>query len=190
MKALINPFSNPHVTGWNKVASARHRATLSFLEADRSQLTGNVLDVGGDSPFGKMLEAQFGITLEHTDFDLDLNQLTGEWDNIFSFEVIEHLGSPLRHLQEMREHLTKSGAIWLSTPLVVNRLRPTHLFRDPHHVFEMDWSQLNFIINKSGLTIARKSLSRYLDTWKYFTGPRPIIRFFTDRCVLLKLTKK
>lgn len=190
MDKIIDTYSNPFVEGWNKVATERHKNTVNFLIADKDKILGNVLDVGGDSPFGQLLERTFGIKLFHTDFDLDSNDLAGMWDNIFSFEVIEHLGNPLNHLVEMKRHLNPGGIIWLSTPLVVSKLRPTHLFTDPFHVFEMDWRQISFLINKADLQVERKHICRYLANWKYFTGPRPLIRFFTDRCVLLKLSTK
>jgi SAM-dependent methyltransferase len=190
VRKAINPFSDPNITGWNAVATARIAATLEFLEANRPQIIGRVLDIGGDSPMSRAIASRFPVELVHTppDLDLDLHSLDGEWDQIFSFEVIEHLGSPLRHLLEMKAHLKPGGSIWLSTPLVVNRLRPTHAFRSKHHVFEMDWVQLDFLIEKANLRVTRYKICRYLPVWKYFTGIRPVIRFFTDRCILLQLS--
>ena len=189
MSEPINPFSDPNITGWNAVATARIAATLEFLEHDMPAIRGRILDIGGDSPMSRAIQERYPVELVHTpaDLDLDLGSLDGEWDQIFSFEVIEHLGSPLRHLLEMKAHLKPGGSIWLSTPLVVSKLRPTHAFRSKHHVFEMDWVQLSFLIEKAGLRVVRQHRCRYLPKWKYLIGLRPMVRFFTDRCILLRL---
>jgi SAM-dependent methyltransferase len=189
MTELINPFSDPNETGWNRVASARISATLGFLSRHAPKLSGRVLDIGGDSPMSREITSRFDVELTHTsqDCDLDFDDLPGSWDHIFSFEVIEHLGNPLRHLVQLRERLNPGGTIWLSTPLVTNRLRPTHWIRNKHHIFEMDRAQLFTLINRSGLTIDESTTCHYLPLYKNFLGVRTLIRFLTTRCILLKL---
>jgi SAM-dependent methyltransferase len=184
---VIDPKSDPLAKGWNQVATARIRATVDFLNCERERISGPILDIGGESPLGRALQAHYGCELINTNIDLDTDPLPGLWTNVFSFEVIEHLGNPLRHLMEIQRVLQPGGVLYLSTPLVVNRLRPTHWLRGQHHLFEMDWNQLAFLIERAGFEVERQATCRYLETWKHFTGVRPIIKFFTDRCVLLKL---
>lgn len=186
---MIDPKSNPLAIGWNEVATERIRRTLEFLDAQRGHLSDEVLDIGGESPLGQAIVERFRIRTVNTNQDLDVEWLTGRYRTVFSFEVIEHLGSPLRHLQNIFELLEDQGSLFLSTPLVVNRLRPTHLLRGKHHIFEMDRFQLDFLIQKAGFRIASEASCRYLPTWKYFIGLRPFIKYFTDRCILLRLEK-
>jgi SAM-dependent methyltransferase len=186
---MIDTKSDPLKSGWNEVATARIRATMDLLRRHRDTLPARVLDIGGDSPLGQAITQEFGTERVHTHHDLDVDELEGSWPCIFCFEVIEHLGSPLRLMQQIHDHLEEGGTAFISTPLVYNRLRPTHWLRGKHHIFEMDRFQLEFILEKAGFVVEEEVLCRYLDTWKYFTGLRPLIKFFTDRCVIWKLKK-
>ena len=192
MSELINTYSDPNEQGWNRVSSVRIAATLSFLEKHGRDIRGRVLDIGWDSPMSRAIEDKFPVDLVHTSMecDLDFDDLAGRWDHVFSFEVVEHLGNPLRHLVQLREHVNPGGTIWLSTPLVTSVLRPTHWIRNKHHMFEMDRRQLLTLVSKAGLEIVHQETCGYLPLWKSLLGVRTIIRTLTTSCILLQMRPK
>ena len=187
---MIEPKSDPFVGGWNGVATERVKSTLAFLEKHKDALNSPALDIGGKSPLGDQIADTYRLQLQNTTHDLDTDDLEGEWQTILCFEVLEHLGSPLRLLQQIKQHLGPNGTAFLSTPLVVSRFRPTHWLLGKHHVFEMDRRQIEFLLQKAGLVVEDEIHCRYLPLWKSFLGVRPIIKLFTDRCILLRLKAK
>jgi SAM-dependent methyltransferase len=189
LSELINTYSDPNEQGWNRVSTVRIAATLDFLKTHGRSIHGKVLDIGWDSPMSRAISDMFPVELVHTskDCDLDFDDLVGQWDHIFSFEVIEHLGNPLRHLAQLRDHLNPGGAIWLSTPLATSVLRPTQLVRNKHHLFEMDRRQLLTLIHKAGLEVVQQRTCGYLPWWKSLLGVRTIIRTLTTSCILLQM---
>jgi 2-polyprenyl-3-methyl-5-hydroxy-6-metoxy-1,4-benzoquinol methylase len=160
----------------------RQEATLRMLQSASPVLP--AIDMG-ESSFTQRLADALKIEIAHTNFDLDYGQIEGKWGTILSFEVVEHLGNPLHHLKNMKEALLPGGSIFLSTPLVA-RWRPDS-FRAGNHVFEFSRPQLEFLLHKAGLQTIQREEFLYRKTWQYFRGPRPLLRLFSDRCVLLQL---
>lgn len=181
----IDSFSDPFSETTN---SRRLERTLSFLHQEGVALP--ALDLGGESPLLEQIRRKLKIEVGSTDFDLDSCTLAGPLKTIFLFEVIEHLGSPLRILQEIHKALDDDGILFLSMPLVVSRFRPTGWLRDEHHIFEMDRRQFDFLIKNAGFEIERDNVARMQPLWRYFTGFRIFIRLFTDRNLLVKLRKR
>jgi hypothetical protein len=183
--STINSFSDPFSETTN---SRRLERTLQFLHDEGVAVPAR--DFGGESPLLEQIRQKLNIDVGSTDFDLDNCTLTGPLKTAFLFEVIEHLGSPLRILQEIHNALDDDGILYLSMPLVVSRFRPTGWLRDKHHIFEMDRKQFDFLIKKAGFEVERESVARMQSVWRYFTGFRIFIRLFTDRNLLVKLIKR
>ena len=181
----IDSYSDPFGETTN---SRRLERTIRFLQQEGVEEP--ALDLGGESPLLEQIRREFKIQVGSTDFDLDSCSLSGSFKTIFLFEVIEHLGSPLRILQEIHRVLDDNGMLYLSMPLVVSRFRPTGWLRDEHHVFEMDRHQFNFLIEKAGFRVEREDIARMQKLGRYFTGFRIFIRLFTDRNLLVKLRKR
>jgi SAM-dependent methyltransferase len=174
----IDPYDNPH----DKQNPLRQIATLAMMKS--TELSGPVLDIG-ESPFSRLLEQELEMPVTGTTHELDRGRIEGEWGTICCFEVLEHVGNPLRLLDQMKAALKAGGSIWLSTPLVA-RWRPDS-FRGNNHVFEFTRPQLDFLLQKAKLQVKQRREIRYKYWWQYLTGPRPFVRYFSDRCVILQL---
>jgi SAM-dependent methyltransferase len=183
--STINSYSDPFSETTNSRRLAR---TLTLLRHEGVEQP--ALDLGGESPLLDQIRQELSIEIGSTDFDLDSCSLSGQYKTIFLFEVIEHLGSPLRILQEIHSALDTDGILYLSMPLVVSRFRPTGWLRDEHHIFEMDRRQFDFLIKKAGFEIEQEDVARMQPLWRYFTGFRIFIRLFTDKNLLVKLRKQ
>lgn len=177
---MIDPMNNPD--HWQN--PKRQAATLELLKAASPR--GPVLDIG-ESPFSRVIEQEIGHTISSTKHDLDRGVIEGKWGTMLCFEVLEHLGNPLYLLDQMRAALEEDGRIWLSTPLIA-RWRPDS-FRASNHVFEFSWPQLEFLLHKAELEVVSRTVILYRPWWQYFRGPRPILRLFSDRCVILQLRR-
>ncbi len=176
---MIDPLHNP-----DHIANPLRKAYT--LEQIRRGLKGPVLDIG-KSGFSDEIRQELGLELSNTSHDLDIGEIEGTWGSILCFEVLEHLGNPLHLLLQMRGALAEEGFIWLSTPLIA-RWRPD-LFRAGNHVFEFTRPQLDFLLYRGGLKVAEEHVFRYKPISAYLKGPRPLVRLFSDRCILLKLEK-
>jgi len=181
----IDSYSDPFGETTN---IRRLERTIRFLHEEGASAP--ALDLGGESPLLERIRRELNLEVDSTDFDLDSCHLTGPFKTIFLFEVIEHLGSPLRILQEIHQALADDGILYLSMPLVVSRFRPTGWLRDEHHIFEMDRRQFDFLIEKAGFEVEREEIARMQALRRYFTGFRIFIRLFTDRNILVKLRKR
>jgi len=174
---MIDPLHNP-----DHLANPLRKAyTLEQLGRGLSE---PVLDIG-QSGFSTEIRNLLGIELANTRHDLDIGTIEGQWGSILCFEVLEHLGNPLHLLLEMRNALKPDGFIWLSTPLIA-RWRPDG-FRAGNHVFEFSRPQLEFLLHRGGLLIEEEHVFRYKPVTQYLRGIRPLVRLFSDRCILLKL---
>jgi SAM-dependent methyltransferase len=174
---MINPLDNPD----HKANPLRKAITLKHLSRG---LPAPVLDIG-QSGFSEEMRELLGVEIRNTRHDLDVGTIEGQWGSILCFEVLEHLGNPLHLLLQMRGALAPGGFIWLSTPLIA-RWRPDS-FRAGNHVFEFSRPQLEFLLHRGGLRIAEEYTFRYKPVAAYLRGLRPLVRLFSDRCILLKL---
>ena len=161
----------------------RWRKTLAFLNKDKT--VDSALDIGDRTPFTEKLELFFDCPFDNTKIDLDKEHLTGEYDIITAFEIIEHLFNPLHFLIEIRSVLKDVGTVYLSTP----KGKPYFLWSDDHF-HEMGYDRLNSLIDRAGFRIIRKDEIRIQPIPFYFTGIRPLLRLFFEKHLLLELTLK
>ena len=66
---------------------------------------GKALDIGTRNPITELLEQNFSTTIDSTNIDLDVEKLSGKYDTVFCFEVLEHLFNPLHLLLEVHNVL-------------------------------------------------------------------------------------
>ena len=166
-------YNSPHV-------QIRWRKTLIFLNKDKT--VKSALDIGDRTPFTEKLESFIDCTIDNTHIDLDEEPLTGEYDFITAFEIIEHLFNPLHLLMEIRSVLKEGGTLYLSTP----KGKPYFLWSDDHF-HEMGYERLYSLIHRAGFSIIRKDEIRIHPFLFYFTGIRPLLRLFFEKHLLLEL---
>jgi SAM-dependent methyltransferase len=142
------------------------------------------LDIGARNPLTEVLENHFSIQIDNTDVDLDVGRITGSYDAIFCFEVLEHLFNPLHFLLEAHKSLTADGRLYLSTP----KGKP-HFLWFKHHFHEFHQRELIHIIERAGFKIARMEYKRIYPVWRGFLGFRPFLRLCMERKCLLELKK-
>ena len=155
----------------------RYNRTLKFFKKHISSEE-NILDLGIDNPFSKILREN-GYAVENTkgeDLDEDLTSLTNSNANVVSaLEILEHLLSPYILLKAI-----KAESLIASVPLKLwfsNAYRSTTDPRDRHyHEFE-EW-QFNWLLEKTGWKIISKE--KWTNPSKKI-GFRPILRNFYPR---------
>jgi SAM-dependent methyltransferase len=172
---------DPFATSCDRNIVQRHSRTIEFIG---TRQLGRVLDLGERNPLTARIEDRYGILIENTSGDLDDLALTGTFDTVLCFEVIEHLMNPLRILQQVHRVLEPSGSFFLSTP----KHKP-HFLWDKHHFTEFDWKRLSALIARAGFQVMRKDEFRTMPMWWYFTGIRPLIRMFNNKVFVLELRK-
>jgi len=144
---------------------------------------GRVLDLGDRTRLTELLEKKWKCQITNSNGDLDIIKLSGEYDVVTSFEVIEHLFNPLYNLLQVRKVLKPGGRLFLTTPLG----KPYFLW-SPQHFHEMHWERLASLLGRADYQIQQKNVFRLHPWWFYFTGLRPFLRLFFDRRVFLELT--
>ncbi|MGE0771746.1 MAG: methyltransferase domain-containing protein [Cyclobacteriaceae bacterium] len=170
----------------NKVLQRRYQKTLSFL-LQSANPPAQVLDIGTDNPFSKILRAH-GFTVFNTSgADLDLNpdeisQFNADFTT--AFEVFEHLLNPLEVLRQV-----PSNRLFASVPLSLWFTTAYRSQTDPwdrhFHEFE-DW-QFDWLLEKAGWQIVRRE--KWTSPVKQI-GLRPLLRLFFDRYYIVEALRR
>ena len=160
-----------------KFPHKRYKLTLQFLK-ENIPAKSNILDLGVENPFTKIM-VEHGYQVLNTkgeDLDLDVsNIVNSNADVVTAFEIFEHLLSPFTVLQAI-----KSNKFVASIPLKLwfaSAYRSKTDERDRHyHEFE-DW-QFDWLLEKAGWSI--KARKKWTNPTKEI-GIRPILRWFAPR---------
>lgn len=163
----------------NLYNSRRYAFTLRFLQ----NLSGSVLDCGEPNILKEMIENKFSLKISSTgESDLDVSRISGKYDIVLAFEIIEHLMNPLWFLMQARESLNPDGVVYLSTPIN----KPKFLWRHDHF-HEFDEYRLTSLVDKAGFIVHRKQRAQFYSK----VGIRPLIRLaFRTGTMFLELRSK
>ena len=155
-------FKRPSL--WDRQTKIRAKKTKDFI----GDISGTVLGVGAGE-----LEKWIYPELDYTLCDLDCEfDAKGKYDNIFCFEVLEHLFNPLFCLENIKKHLRSNGKIFISIPK-----RMPHFLCGKNHFHEFDKHRFRYMIEYAGLKIIKQDVFNSRYDWSfYFTGIRPILR--------------
>ncbi len=145
---------------------------------------GKVLDIGEENTKGKLLKKYYNIKkMENTNGDLDVIKLSGlYYDEIFCFEVLEHLFNPLHLLLQIKKVMGINSILYLSVP----KHRP-YFLKSSYHYNEFYKVDLINLIKRAGLTIVKFKTIRRRKFWKHFLGVRLFLRLFFDRTYFLRV---
>lgn len=183
---------------WSRLYAARNSVTRQFpsiwgipvVKKEMSRLAvhardgASVLDVGaGDRRFEHKMRVQ-NATIRYRSFDIDrathhdyyaIDDIEGQYDLIFAFEVIEHMtpAEGLRMVMNLREHLAPGGTLLLGTP---NLYHPHRYFGDLTHVTPYKYEELGALLVLGGYRVQgiyrvfndsflRRALRLYLGVW-------------------------
>lgn len=163
----------------------RFDITLDFLKK-HIQTNENILDLGVDNPFSKIMK-QEGYKVENThgeDLDVDFSTLLNSKAKVVTaFEIFEHLLNPFSVLQNIQ-----TNKILISVPLRLwfakSYQSKTDSWDRHYHEFE-DW-QLDWLLEKTGWVI--KDRVKFTHPVKKI-GIRPLLRRFTPRYYLVYAEK-
>jgi len=118
------------------------------------------------------------------------------FDRIFCIEVLEHLNSPLKALNEIRRVLNKNGVIIVTVPNLTEIRRIISIIRNPYwvHCIKTDHKQgwdaiaFNLLAHQAGLKIVHID---WLDVYK--RGKRkkldPLLKYILPRSLFYKHMK-
>lgn len=142
------------------------------------------LDIGEENPLGQLLGAD-----DYTE-SLDLNwpwPWGKKYNTITCFEVLEHIQNPLLLLVIIREHLSKNGKLYLTTPVL------WFIGKGKYHFTEYSRDDLLELVEMSGMKVTGfERIRGYTWCWRYF-GIRPIIRLIRDvlfgQCFFMTIEK-
>lgn len=157
----------------NKRTFRRWHKTLNFVH--KRVIGSRVLDIGGENIFGYKMAVKLGLDYYTTHGDL--NETTwhtdGEYpyDNIFCFEVIEHLMNPALFLSRLCNYCDDKTLMFITYPT-----NPFWLWGD-RHFNEYTKNRFYTMITECGYRIIYHEWNRaFRDWWTPFTGIRPMIR--------------
>ena len=159
----------------------RWQKTLAFLK--KNEDIKSALEIGDRSPLTESLESFYKCNFDSTYIDLDTGHLSGKYDLIMAFEIIEHLFNPLHLLLEVRKILNEDGILYLSTPLG----KPYFLWSNDHF-HEIGFTRLKSLLDRAGFRIICMEKIRIQPLAFYFTGIRPMLRFIFEKHILLRLS--
>ncbi len=158
----------------------RWEKTITFIKVVPAASRG--LDIGERSSLTAQLESFLNCPFDSTAVDLDVDPLTGRYDVVTCFEIIEHLFNPLHLLLQIREIMAPAGRLYLSTPS-----RKPHFLWSPSHFHEMSFHSIKALFDRAGFTILRQQKITIFPWWFYFKGVRPLLRAFYERTWLFEL---
>ena len=168
--------SNPrHIERWKQ--------TIKWLSI--FTIKEKCIDLGDRTQMDELIESEFGVTVKNTSHDLDYPyNYKSKYHNVFMFEIIEHLVSPLICLESIKKHLHRDGIIFISTPI----FRPKWMRNKKLHFHEFNFSELELLFEKAGFGILDKKIINPTKFRYAFTGFRPFLRWLgVDRNILLAI---
>jgi len=140
------------------------------------KLQGDCIDIGKINPKVEYLKYYNpGTKIEQIiTEDLNFDMLTGHYDNILLFEVLEHLQNPLWCMYQLKQILKPQGSIW-----ILMYARPRFMW-NPEHYFEIPKKHLQkWILEPLDLQIERhKKVYPSHSLFYYFTGFKHFMRLF------------
>ena len=168
----LNPKAEP---AYGPVETQRMRHTLAFLQGGAP---GPLLDIGPANDFGRELGEKLGVSVAHTEGDLDFDGWRpvppppdGGYPTVLCFEVIEHLMNPLFFLTRLRAFTGPGTRLYVTYPL-----RPRPFWSDIHW-HEIDRRRFRFLVEQAGWRIERyRQVSLWREWSFYLTGLRPFLR--------------
>jgi len=166
----------------------RYKLTFQFLK-EHIPNSLNILDLGIENPFTKIMKDQ-GYIVENTKGeDLDIETkiiLNSNAEVVTAFEIFEHLLSPFTVLQNIKADKLVASVplkLWFSSAY----RSKTDKWDRHYHEFE-DW-QFDWLLEKAGWKIMARQ--KWTNPTKKI-GIRPILRWFTPRYYIVyaeRLTK-
>ncbi|MBM3162840.1 MAG: class I SAM-dependent methyltransferase [Chlorobi bacterium] len=163
----------------------RWRKTMRFIEGSPPSVAevSSALDLGDRTPLCDDLERHFGCPFASTGCDLDVDTLSGSYDVVTAFEVLEHLYNPLHALLEVRKALAGPHArLFVSVPAA----KPAML-KSPDHFHEMSPSELDSLFARAGFSVIRSGRFRIRHWPFYLTGFKPFLRAFYEKVLIYEL---
>ena len=174
-----------HIKQWDMTIEWLH----SFDTDTHYKIYGMCLDCGNPSEMTNKIVREFCVGVVNTKHDLDylyVRSESGLYDNIFIFEIIEHLLNPLLFMEWVNVNLDIDGTVYLSTPIN----RPNWIRNRVRHFHEFNYNELMHLIDVAGFWVVDEKIIN--PSVKWWTGFRPVMRKFfgCGNNILLRLKRK
>jgi SAM-dependent methyltransferase len=183
-KDFTTPINALYENQMNHPKARRNQVETIRLIDENCIFKGNILDIGERNLFTEILENTYGVTIESTYGDLDVEFKTLE-DHLYDFihynNVIEHQFNPLFTLLKIKERLKPDGILVLGCPI-----KPSWITFSKCHFHEFDQYRFDKLIARAGFKVVD-----YVKFWRQvrFNGLRPFLGSF-HRCQGIYLLKK
>jgi len=157
----------------NRRTHRRWYKTFKFVK--QRVIGSSVLDLGGENVFGYKMAVELDLDYYTTHGDLNGTTWYTDgncvYDNIFCFEVIEHLMNPALCLKRLSYHCDDKTLIFITYPT-----NPLWLWGD-RHFNEYTRNRFFTMVMECGYRIIDDDWDRaFRDWWTPLTGIRPMIR--------------
>lgn len=189
------PFAHGQLA-FDENVKQRFKKIVEFIEnenwmGDRTYQTSGAtyLDIGDRSALINEIEKKLGITADSTnatDFNNCVTAPKDKYDNIFCFEVLEHVMNPALFMRQLRELLNDNGVLYLSTP----KASIINFYQYKHHFAEYRTQQLIALFEYCGFMVKRVKIYKSFPFKCYFKGIRIAIRTVFYRTHLFELRVK
>jgi len=149
------------------------------------KVNGKCADISEENIKMEYIKNHFNIEVDQIIAgDLNFDKLTGQYDTIFCFEILEHLQNPLWFMKQLKSILKPRGKIFLSMPG-----RPSYLWGKYHFHEMMPNHFYKWILAPLGMKYNRKQSFKIVTSALpfYFSGVRPIIRLFYNYSIIYEI---
>lgn len=119
-------------------------------------------------------------------FNHDNFEVPGDAETIFCLDILEHLTNPQFFLENITRNMKHGTDLYLSVP---GRMK---VLWGERHFHEIDPARLKkWLLSPLGLKVIRQSkIQTYHPVSFYFTGIRPVLRFFFNHTHVYQIRKE
>jgi hypothetical protein len=137
-----------------------------------------ILDIGQPNQLSILIKDKLQVGVTNTSGDLDETLICVDqiYSDIIFSHTIEHIFNPLLCLENIKKLMDEKTNLFIILPS-----RPKFL-QTACHFHEIDNYRMTKLIERAGMQIVSfETMRMKREWWWYFTGIRPMIRYFVEK---------